>query len=396
VNLNKGNPESARFFNRARVLSALRHGTVQSRVDLARQLTLSKMTISDVISSLIEEGIVEETGEGESLSMGGRKPILLRLNPNDHYVIGLDIGRTNAIVALGNLLGECVEKISVPTHRKHDINSILVQIEKLVDTVLAKAKKPKSSIRGVGISIGGLIDGGTGYVAFSPDFGWKEVAFRELVEEKLALPVVVDNCTRVMAFGERWHDKSSALENAFYINLGYGIGSALVVNGRIYANNSEFGHVKITNRDILCECGKKGCLEAVASGHAIERIAGGKFETDAKAPGGSAKEIAELALAGNEEAIQIFADVGRYLGRAISMAVMLFNPGRVVIAGGVASARALFEKSMMAEYEENTIEAIKKSTSIQCSVYGMDAGINGAVAIALNYFVFHEEALFTD
>jgi predicted NBD/HSP70 family sugar kinase len=378
------------------VLSALRHGQVQSRVDLARQLVLSKVTVSEVISALIAEGIVEETGEGESLSMGGRKPILLRLAPNNHYVIGLDIGRTNTVVACGNLMGECIEKVSVPTYRKHDISNILLQIERLVETIIDRTKTPRSSIRGIGISIGGLINGSSGYISLSPDFGWKDVAIKELVESRLALPVVVDNCTRVMAFGERWNDKSSNLENAFYINIGYGIGSALVMSGRIYPNNSEFGHIKITNRNIVCKCGKRGCLEAVASGNAIEQIWGAQTNPGPKSETLSAKDIAALARDGDSTALKIFGDVGRYMGRAISMAVMLFNPGRVVIAGGVASAKDLLEESMMTEYEENTIDAIKRTTSIQFSAHGMDAGITGAVALALNNFVFHEEASFAD
>jgi len=195
-----------------------------------------------------------------------------------------------------------------------------------------------------------------------------------------------------MAFGEKWHEKSNDIRNIFYVNLGYGIGSAIVMNGRIYNNNSEFGHIKITNRDVLCDCGKKGCLEAVASGYAIGRFADAAFGQ--KAPGTcySAKDVAEMALSGNRKAQDIFRDASRYLGRAISIATNLFNPDKVVIAGGIASARELIEEPLMEEYRATAMEVIKKSTLVTFSSFGMDAGIIGAISLALNKYVFHEEA----
>ena len=388
----KGHPENARFVNRAAALSLIRRGGEQSRAEIARKLNLSKMTIGEVIDDLISEGIIKEKGEGSSMKNGGRKPIILQINNDDHFVIGLDIGLTNTIVALGNLKGERIVQFNSPTNKNHSIENILTQIEDFVRMILDKSKVPKSKIIGIGISIGGLIDSDTGYIRFSPDFGWKDVPLRELIEQRLSLSTAVDNCTRCMAFGEQWYEKEFHRKNIFYINLGHGIGSSIVMHGRIYNNNSEFGHIKITNHDVRCDCGKKGCLEAVASGHAIERIAKSSIKKTQKTQNLSAKEVAELAIAGNEEAIRIFSDVGRYLGRAISIAATLFNPDQVIIAGGVAQARILFEKAMLNEYLENTMDVIKNSTSICFSSFGIDAGINGCIAMALNKFIFHEEA----
>ncbi len=244
----------------------------------------------------------------------------------------------------------------------------------------------------MGISIRGLIDGEKGHIAFSPALDWRDVPFRDMVEQRLHLPITLDNCTRVMAFGEKWHEKASNVRNIFYVNLGYGIGSAIVMNGRIYNQNSEFGHIRITNRDVLCDCGKKGCLEAVASGHAIGRFVDASIRQ--KAPGGhyTAKDVAELALAGNRKAQQIFRDASRYLGRAISIATNLFQPDKVVIGGGVSNARTLIEEPLIEEYLATTMEVIKKSSRVTFSSFGMDACIAGAISLALNRYVFHEEA----
>ena len=388
----RGGPESARLINRALVLRKLKFLDSLSRAELARQLGLSKITISEIVADLIQEGLIEETGEGSATSSGGRKPILLRLNSSWRRIIGLDIGLTNTVIALGGLKGERIVQLRVPTSERRDPDGILAQIEELIETILARGKMAREEIAGIGISIRGLIDGQEGRIAFSPALDWRDVPFRNLVEQRLGVPTTLDNCTRAMAFGEKWHEKSNDIRNIFYVNLGYGIGSAIVMNGRIYNNNSEFGHIKITNRDVLCDCGKKGCLEAVASGYAIGRFADAAFGQ--KAPGMcySAKDVAEMALSGNRKAQEIFRDASRYLGRAISIATNLFNPDKVVIAGGIASARELIEEPLMEEYRATAMEVIKKSTLVTFSSFGMDAGIIGAISLALNKYVFHEEA----
>lgn len=390
----RGDPESARLINRALVLKRLRSTDSNSRAALARQLGLSKITVSQVVADLISEGLIVEKGEGNPKSTGGRKPILLSLSSSSRFVIGLDIGLTNTVVALAGPNGERLIQLRKPTNAKHDVASILAQVEELVQVALEKGKTPKEGIVGVGISIGGLVESQNGLITFSPDFGWKDVPFQSLVEKQLKLSVVIDNCTRVMAFGEKWQQESPDGENIFYVNLGYGIGSAIVMHGRIYNNNSEFGHIRITTKDVVCDCGKKGCLEAVASGHAIERIANTLIEKSSADAHLSAKDVAELASKGNVVAAQIFRDSSRYLGRAISIAATLFNPDRVVLAGGLASARDLIQEPMMDEYNARTMDVIKESTQVTFSSFGIDAGIIGALSLALNRFIFHEEAAF--
>jgi predicted NBD/HSP70 family sugar kinase len=388
----RGDPESARLINRALVLRKLKFIDSLSRAELARQLDLSKITISEIVADLIDEGLVEETGEGSATSAGGRKPILLRLNSSWHRVVGLDIGLTNTVVALGGLKGERVVQLRVPTTQSRDPDGVLAQIEELIESILTRGNISKDRVAGIGISIRGLIDAQEGRIAFSPAFDWRDVPFRDLVERRLGLATTLDNCTRVMAFGEMWHEKSNEIRTIFYVNIGYGIGSAIVMNGRIYNNNSEFGHIRITNRDVLCDCGKKGCLEAVASGYAISRFADLAFGE--KSPGTcySAKDVAEMAISGNQKAQEIFRDASRYLGRAISIATNLFNPDKVVIAGGIASARQLIEQPMMDEFRATVMEVIRKSTLVTFSSFGMDSGVIGAISLALNKYVFHEEA----
>ncbi len=386
----KGDPENARLINRALILNKLRHSEQLSRAELARMLSLSKMTVSTIVSDLIDEGLIVETGEGDSMRQGGRKPILLKLVDTGLYVIGVDVGLSKTTVALGTVSGLLKAKVLKPTRRNHNPESVIDQIKVMITEIISEQGISKKSILGVGVSIGGLVNKRSGEIKLSPDFNWHNVPLKSRLEEEMERPVVVDNCTRVMALGELWNGEAGRYNNLFYINVGHGIGSAIVMNGKIYDNNSEFGHILITRKDIKCDCGKTGCLEALSSGQAIEKRANAEL-LEAGDGWHTAKNAAQLANEGNQTAVDIFSDAGRYLGRAISIVANLFNPDRVIIGGGVSGSDNLIMESLMKEFNTHTMDVIKDSTHVEIGSHGMDAGINGAVALALDQYVFHTE-----
>ncbi len=388
----KGDPENARLINRSLILKELRIKDMVSRADLARSINLSKMTISAIVSDLINEKLICETGVSDSMKQGGRKPILLTLCTIEKYVIAVDVGLTNTAVSIGNLKGDLIQKLRVLTRRNHDQESILEQITELVNNLIDDSGFNKSSFLGVGLSIGGLVEKQSGYISLSPDFNWKDVPLRSLLEETLKLPVIVDNCTRAMALGEKWHGSASNTDNFIFINIGFGIGSAIVIKNQIYEKNSEFGHVYITSKDVRCDCGKQGCLESVASGQAIERIANQKIK-EKNGSWYSAKDVADLALKGDLEAKQIFQDAGKYLGRALSMVANLFNPDKIIIGGGVANSGELLLEPLIKEFRIHSMDIISDSTQLELSELGIDAGIVGAVSLALDKYVFHSERM---
>jgi len=388
----KGDPENARLINRSLILNELRMNDMLSRADLARTLKLSKMTISSIVTDLINEQFICETGIGDSMKQGGRKPILLTLSTSELYVIGVDIGKTNTAVSLGNLKGKLIQSSRVPTRRNHDQESILGQISELVNDIIVKSGISRKSILGVGVSIGGLVNKKSGYISLSPDFNWKDVPLKDLLENVLELPVIVDNCSRVMALGEKWHGSASLVNNFFFINVGFGIGSAIVIKDQIYDKNSEFGHIFITVKDVRCDCGNYGCLESVASGQAIERIANEKL-SGKQDNWYTAKDVAELALKGDMEAKKIFQDAGRYLGRALSMAANLFNPDKIIIGGGVSNSGEILLGPLKDEFDVHSMEIINDTTQIELSELGMDAGVIGAVSLALDNYIFHSDRI---
>lgn len=391
----KGDPEFAREINKSLILDYLRRKEKVSRVDIARALNLTKGTISTIVSDLINEKLVVEIGEGLPKKQGGRKPILLSLNPSDRYVIGIDIGTTSIVIALSNLKGEILKKSRILTSHKKFVENIIHQVEILVKEMIADFNIKTGRIIGCGISVAGVVEKNNGYIVFSPDFNWKDVPIKKIFEETIGLDIVCDNCTRVMTLGEKWYGLAKNVKNAFFVNVGYGVGSSIIINGEIYNNHSEFGHVFITKKPVQCDCGKLGCLEAVSSGHAIEREAHKLIcDKDSKEEKITAKEVAELANHGNKLAKQIFSDAGKYLGRAISMVANAFNPEIIILGGGVSLAGQLLLDPIIEEFNKQTMEPILKSTKIEISKLGMDAGVLGAIALALNSYIFKPESIY--
>ena len=391
MRLRTGDPEMAREINRALILDLLRREDSIPRAHIARTLKLSKVTVSAIVQHLIDEDLVIEIGEGHALKRGGRKPILLSLHSSGKYVIGIDIGYANTVVAIGNLKGEFLAKIRVPTMHDHSVENVMQQTVSLVEEAICASQLAHNNLLGIGLSVAGTVEKSKGNIVFSPDFKWRNVAIADILEQKTGLRTVADNCTRVMTRGEIWYGHAQEIRNLFYINIGYGIGSAIVVDEKIYENHCEGGHVLITKKNVPCYCGKSGCLEAVASGQAIEQMANERIEH----PEGwiSAKMLADMARQGNAAARHIFVETGRYVGRMASIAANLFNPDKIIIGGGVALAGDLLLTSILEEFQANTMEGIKNHTHIEFSALGMDAGVSGAIALALNAFVFKQELI---
>ena len=190
-----------------------------------------------------------------------------------------------------------------------------------------------------------------------------------------------------MTLGEIYYGRWAHSESVFYVNVGYGIGSAIVVHGIIYEGHSEIGHTIVRDSEERCNCGNFGCLTALASGHAIERMANGSLHTKNER-WINAEEVAELAANGDEQANEIYRMAGTDLGRGIAIAANLLNPDRIIIGGGVAQAGEPLLSPLRSAFGKYAMREIQKNTVFEASELGMKAGILGAVALALNTAVF--------
>ncbi len=357
------------------------------RAEIARRLRLSKVTVSTIISGLIESEHVVEVGHGSSLEKGGRRPIMLSLDTSNKYVVGVDLGTTNTVAAVGNLKGELLKKIRITTSKDHSIDNISGQVSNLINETIDASGIGRDKIAGVVMAVAGQVEKEKGFIIFSPHFNWHNVRIARLVEEKTGFKTIADNCTRVMTIGEMWYGGARGFSNLIFINIGHGIGSALVIGGKLYNHHSEFGHIFITKKKIRCACGKYGCLEVVASGEAIERQAN-QLMGGHESKWITAKTAAERAKNGDRIARKIYSEAGRYLGRGISILANSINPEKIIIGGGVSSAGDLLLKPILKEFYANVMDVIKNRTEVSLSSSEMDAGVKGAVAMALNDYIF--------
>lgn len=387
MSITTGDPELIRNINQALILDLLRNKVSLSRAQISRRLKLSKTTVSRLINDFIDKKLIIEVGRGKAKAKGGRKPVMLTINPSGRFVVGVDLGTTNTVAAIANLKGELLDKIRVPTNRNHSVETIVSQVADLVEQLIVKAQIDKELIEGLGIAEAGIVENKTGFIEFSPNFNWENVNIAKLLEEKTSLKTFADNCTRIMAIGEISHGHGQGIKNALFINIGYGIGSAMIVNGKVYNNHSEFGHIPITNEKIRCSCGKNGCLEAVASGNAIERKANQLFK-DNENGWLTAKNVAERAHNGDKLALKIFNETGYYLGKGISIVANVFNPDKVILGGGVSLAGDILLKPLVESFDKYTMESIKSTTNIEISPLGMKAGVYGATTMVLNRMIF--------
>ncbi|BDG60528.1 ROK family transcriptional regulator [Caldinitratiruptor microaerophilus] len=391
-------PDLVREVTRRRVLLALRDGGPMSRADVARRTGLARPTVSGVVAQLIRAGWVQEAGPGES--SGGRRPILLHLNPAARLAVGAELsaGHVRAVLAdmAGNILVRHKERIQ-PGHPAPAVARLLAGIR----TVLDQAP-PGAPVVGVGVGLTGLVDRAGGVWRHSPHFPGPEQPVAEQVQEATGFPVVVENDARCLALGEmqaalwrRAGSPASPPRSLIAVRVGVSIGAGLIVGGELYAGAhegaGELGHVQVVEEGPRCACGRYGCLEAVAAAGAIARAAvrqiqQGRPSDIARRVGGDldrvlATTVIEAAQGGDALAREVLAQAGRYIGVAVGNLINLFDPECVVIGGGTSRAGELLLGPMREAAQARALPVQGRHVPIRLATHGEDGVAVGAAAL---------------
>lgn len=270
------------------------------------------------------------------------------------YLLGVDIGGTKTAVSLGTSRGKILARQVFPTR---GMRPTLSEIQKLVQSYLQKYGK--KNILGIGVSCGGPLDVKKGLLLNPPNLaGWRNVPVKKIFAQTFRLPVEVDNDANCAALAEKTFGAGKDVQNLFYYTVSTGIGGGLIIEGKIYHGAScdagEVGHSVIVPNGPRCNCGKRGCLEALASGTAIARVAREKAGEDSlilKLAGERKKInaviVAEAARKGERLAQTIYQQAAFYLGLSATNIIQIFNPEMIIIGGGVSKAgRLLFQPLM--------------------------------------------------
>jgi len=296
------------------------------------------------------------------------------------YSIGVDLGGTNLRAAAVNRSGELLEKIAGTTDLHEGRDAV---IGDMVDSILAlKQRCGSGTLAGVGIGVPGFIDMERGIIANSnnlPEFSGFPV--RDEIERRLGTPIFLENDANAAALGEKWAGAGRAVDDLILLTLGTGIGGGIVSGGKILHGfvgmAGEIGHITVNPTGNPCGCGNFGCLEKHTSATAITAMARLIQLGDDL----TAKQVYEMAAAGEPRAKQIFTTVGEYLGIALATMINLFNFPLYLLSGGVLAAWDQFAPPMFAEVEKRSFTFRNTKTRIEKAVLGNEAGLIGAAAL---------------
>ena len=376
--MQKATHQQTKQHNRDLVLRTIFANESISRAEVARVTNLTRTTVSDVVSGLLEEGLVEEVGRGESI--GGKSPILLRVVANSRYLIGLNLGQDKFIGAIVNLRGEIKEMVEEPVHDDNG-KTALELVYQIIDQLVRKKIKP---IVGIGVGTPGLVNTREGVVVNAVNLEWQDLPLGQLLEKKYKIPVLVLNDSQAAAIGEFVYGGVHAPdENMVVINVIHGIGAGILINGRLFQGDGgvagEIGHVVVRENGELCRCGKRGCLETVASARAVVKQMKMK----------SLADVVAAFNAGNAAANEVIQTAGRYLGLSLANLIATLNIQKIVLTGDMTRFGEKWLKSVSESMQAGAFSRMTEGTKLEIGTLDSRACILGASA----YLLLHDYSL---
>lgn len=378
-----GNRDLMRAMNRSLVLNLIKTSGPIARAEVARRSGLSPATISGITAELIEDDLIFEKETGDS--SGGRRPILLALNPHGGYVVGLKLTETQAIGALTDLEATVVVKSSSPLQERTPEDAIQV-ITRLVDELMLTARLPRKKLLGVGVGLAGIVDSERGLLRQSPFFHWHDVPLRDLLQERLSVPIYIENDVNTLSLAEKWFGMGQGIQSFLTITVGRGVGMGIVVNGQFYSGvgggAGEFGHTIIDPQGPLCNCGKRGCLEAYVGDQGLVRMAQESLGS-AGTTIDNVDALLELAQHGDPAAAAVFGRAGKIFGQSVANLITLFNPECIIIGGEGVCMGEYFFGPMRTALKQHVLPDLLGDTEIHIEPWGDDAWARGAASLVL-------------
>ena len=309
-----------------------------------------------------------------------------------NYVIGVDLGGTKISTAISTIEGEILKQTVVPTKAEEGEGPVLERIISTIEEVLVSAKINSNEVEAIGIGSPGPLDSEKGIILTTPNLPFKNYNLVNPIKEKFGLPVFLDNDANVAAIGESMFGAGKGKKNIVYFTVSTGVGGGAVLNGQAYRGNTsnalEIGHMTVNPNGPRCNCGNVGCLEAISSGTAIAKAAkeavNSKAETSLRQYDKiTSYEVFKEADKGDKVAKYIIDNALNYLGVGVANAISIFDPEMVIIGGGVTNAGKIVFDKVRDVVNTRCFKAMAESCEIVPAGLGTDAGVVGAVALAI-------------
>lgn len=309
-----------------------------------------------------------------------------------NYVIGIDLGGTKISTALSDFNGNVVSQSIIATDAHEGEAAVLGRIIKTVEDVIENGKVDIVQVKAIGIGSPGPLDAKTGIIITTPNLPFKNFDLVSPIREKFQIPVYLDNDANVAAIGEFMFGAAKGTENMVYFTVSTGVGGGAVLNGKIYRGNTsnalEIGHATVAPDGPRCNCGNIGCLEATSSGTAIGKRAKEALESKVdtslrKYKSVTSAEVFAEAAAGDAVSQDIINNALNYLGIGVANAISIFDPEMIIIGGGVSKAGKIVFDKVQEVVNKRCFKNMAEACKIVPAGLGTDAGVIGAVALAI-------------
>lgn len=392
--------------NRKQILMAIKNFGAIPRKDISNIVNLTPAAVTIITNEMKEEGILVERGHQiESYKRTGRKKVLIDIDYNFKYIIGISIESNIISIGLCNLKGDVLDNRQFDTPQRKDRQGINI-LNLIIDTCISlfwDNNIKKQDVLGAGIGIIGSVDALNGISKDTYGIFGKNFHIKELFEQQFNIPVYVDNNVRALAMAEMDLKSSQSGENnMIFVKYGPGIGTAVIINNEIYQGNNnsagELGHIIVKHHGDLCKCGKRGCLETVASQNALfsnikkifsndkapffYKITGGNFQN------ASLINIIKSCKNGDKNITDILNKAIFYFSSALSTAITLYDPKQVVLYGEAFNYNFFVDK--LKSYLRSITGSNSMTDIINISKIEYEYKFLGGVALALRNFFYNK------
>lgn len=385
--------------NKRSVIDMIRTKGPINKAEIARLTDLSIPTVMKLTDEFMKNNLIKMIGKGES--NGGKRPELLEFISDAYYIVGVDIGRSHINVIVMDLGGKIIAKQIRKTGDTLSVADMIDRVIHLIELTMESSHIGKNKIIGMGIGMPGVLDEENGVVLFSPDFHWENVNLVQPIRDYFNMNIRLENSNRAMAMGENWFGAGVNSSYFICVNLGHGIGSAIVEEGEFYrgscGSSGELGHITLEKDGPKCDCGNNGCLEALASGNAIAsrakacirdgepslilELANNQIEDI------DAKSVFDAAKKNDPLAIKIVGDVVEYIGIGLANYINLLDPDMIILAGGLVNAGDILVENVKKVAKERQMKFAGRKVKIQVAQLGADATAVGAASLILKSFM---------
>ena len=352
-------------------------------------------SITKAVNELMSEGFVVE--QGYAPSSGGRRPLLYSIKPDAMYILAVAMDQLSTRIQLLDLLNRPVADSLMLDLKLLNNDEALGILIKSINQYIVSTNIPKNKIAGIGMGMPGFVNVVQGINYTYLNAGGKSLT--QYLREQIGLPVYIDNDSSLIAMAEQKFGIAKQQQNVMVINLGWGIGLGMIVNGEIFRGHNgfagELSHIPISDDETLCTCGKRGCLETVASmlvvtEKAIEGIKNGRVTslkiTDDKPSKSLGDAIMEAAGNGDQFAIELLSDAAYKIGKALAILIHIMNPQTIVLSGRGARAGKILLAPIQQALHKYCIPRLAESTQLLVSDLGFDAELIGTAVLMMENF----------